>query len=93
MKVSVKTFFKFIENSRKLVKIARDNGIVVCCDDVYNLLYYGEGNPPHRLFYYDNPKDSGYKGGNIISNGSFSKILSPAVRYPRFGCQTIYFNI
>ncbi|XP_024947201.1 uncharacterized protein LOC107274184 isoform X2 [Cephus cinctus] len=68
------------EDCKRLVKIARENSIVVVCDDVYNLLHYGDGLPPHRLFYYDNPKDPDYKGGNVISNGSFSKILFPAIR-------------
>ncbi|XP_078052519.1 2-aminoadipate transaminase isoform X2 [Augochlora pura] len=68
------------ESCKKLVEIARNYSMLVTCDDVYNLLYYGDGYPPHRLYYYDDPEDAGYKGGNIISNGTFSKILSPAIR-------------
>nr|XP_033329689.1 2-aminoadipate transaminase-like [Megalopta genalis]XP_033329690.1 2-aminoadipate transaminase-like [Megalopta genalis] len=68
------------ESCKKLVEIARNYSMLVTCDDVYNLLYYGDGNPPRRLYYYDDPEDAEYKGGNIISNGSFSKILSPAIR-------------
>lgn len=68
------------ESCRRLVKIARDNSLVVVCDDVYNLLHYGAGFPPHRLLFYDQPDDPNYKRGNVISNCSFSKILSPAIR-------------
>ncbi|XP_020278839.1 uncharacterized protein LOC109852257 isoform X2 [Pseudomyrmex gracilis] len=69
------------DQCKRLVEIARNNSIVVACDDVYNLLYYGQGLPPLRLFSYDNPEDPNYKGGNIVSNCSFSKILSPAIRF------------
>ncbi|KZC03930.1 PREDICTED: 2-aminoadipate transaminase-like [Dufourea novaeangliae] len=68
------------ETCKRLVEIAREHSIMVACDDVYNVLYYGDGSPPHRLFFYDDPMDPGYKGGTIVSNGSFSKILSPAIR-------------
>ncbi|XP_011298708.1 uncharacterized protein YER152C-like [Fopius arisanus] len=65
---------------RKLIEIARRHSVVIACDDVYNLLHYNEGSPPRRLLAYDSPDDEEYKGGNVISNGSFSKILSPAIR-------------
>ncbi|XP_063982719.1 uncharacterized protein LOC135165385 [Diachasmimorpha longicaudata] len=68
------------DKCEKLVEIARKNSIAIACDDVYNLLHYKEGPPPRRLLAYDSPEDSNYKGGNVISNGSFSKILSPAIR-------------
>ena len=74
------------ESCKRLVEIARSNSIVVACDDVYNLLYYGDNFPPHRLFFYDNPTDPNYKGGNVLSNGSFSKILSPAIRFGWIEC-------
>ncbi|XP_011692115.1 PREDICTED: uncharacterized protein YER152C-like [Wasmannia auropunctata] len=69
------------DQCKRLVEIARNNSILVACDDVYNLLYYGQGFPPRRLFSYDDPNDSNYKGGNVVSNCSFSKILSPAIRF------------
>jgi DNA-binding transcriptional MocR family regulator len=72
--------------SKRLVKMARENSFAVICDDVYNLLHYEDKYPPHRLFNYDNPKDPDYTGGNIISNGSFSKILSPAIRVGWIEC-------
>lgn len=75
------------------MKIARENSIVVVCDDVYNLLNYTSNFPPHRLFYYDNKNDSNYQGGNVISNGSFSKILSPAIRVGWLECPPRIFNI
>uniref|UniRef100_A0A1L8E2L7 Putative aromatic amino acid aminotransferase n=1 Tax=Nyssomyia neivai TaxID=330878 RepID=A0A1L8E2L7_9DIPT len=68
-----------------VVKLAREFDMLISCDDVYNLLYYS-GAPPKRLFAYDNPDDDGYKGGNVISNGSFSKILSPGIRIGWMEC-------
>jgi DNA-binding transcriptional MocR family regulator len=52
---------------------------LVFCDDVYNLLYF-ENTSPKRLFAYDNPSDQDYDGGRVVSNGTFSKILSPGIR-------------
>ncbi|KOX72630.1 hypothetical protein WN51_01843 [Melipona quadrifasciata] len=74
------------ESCKRLVEIARINSLLVVCDDVYNLLHYGDGLPPRRLFSYDQPTDPEYKGGNIVSNGSFSKILSPALRFGWIEC-------
>ncbi|XP_012535404.1 2-aminoadipate transaminase [Monomorium pharaonis] len=81
------------DQCKRLVEIARNNSIVVVCDDVYNLLYYGQGSPPQRLFSYDNPKDSNYKRGNIVSNCSFSKIFSPAIRFGWIECSPRIVNI
>ncbi|XP_066995067.2 2-aminoadipate transaminase [Anabrus simplex] len=64
---------------KKVIKIARELDFVVLCDDVYNLLYYGDDLPPKRLIAYDAEMD-GMCGGHVISNGSFSKILAPGVR-------------
>ena len=45
---------------------------MIIADEVYQFLYFNENNkPPKPLYYY---------GGNVISIGSFSKILSPALR-------------
>ncbi|CAK9805156.1 Aromatic-amino-acid aminotransferase 1 [Anthophora plagiata] len=76
------------ESCKRLVEIARRYSIMIVCDDVYNLLYYGDGFPPHRLFSYDNPTDHNYKGGNVVSNGSFSKIFSPALRFGWIECSS-----
>lgn len=35
--------------------------------------------PPRRLFAYDRMDEAAYRG-NVISNGTFSKILSPGIR-------------
>lgn len=53
-------------------------------DDVYNLLPF-EADPPKRLFAYDSFGDTDFKG-NVISNGTFSKILSPGVRIGWMEC-------
>ncbi|XP_047370879.1 2-aminoadipate transaminase-like [Vespa velutina] len=69
------------DSCKRLVEIARNNSILIVSEDVYNLLHYEDGFPPHRLFFYDDPSEPNYKGGNVVSNGSFSKILSPAIRF------------
>lgn len=86
-------FSSLADQCKRLVDIARNNSIVVACDDVYNLLYYGEGLPPSRLFSYDDSKDTNYKGGNIVSNCSFSKIFSPAIRFGWIECSPRIVNI
>jgi len=58
-----------------LIKIAKKYNLLVLCDDVYNLLSYDE-LPFSRLKCLD--KD--FEVGNVISNGTFSKILAPGVR-------------
>lgn len=87
------TFLFLPESCKHLIDIARKNSIMVACDDVYNLLYYGHGFPPHRLFFYDDPTDPEYKGGNVVSNGTFSKILSPAIRFGWMECSPRIANI
>lgn len=59
------------ERRRKLVRLARKYGFFVVADEVYQLLNY-EGNVPARLAAFDD--------NQVISLGSFSKILSPGVR-------------
>ncbi len=48
--------FKFsmpvAERCRRVVELARKYNLLVVCDDVYNLLYFGD-KPPHRLFQFD----------------------------------------
>ncbi len=50
------------DKSSKLVDLARKYDFVVVCDDVYNLLHYGEYSvSPKRLYAYDNPSHPAYK--------------------------------
>ncbi|XP_058837163.1 uncharacterized protein LOC131693403 [Topomyia yanbarensis] len=83
------------EINKQLIRLARFNDILIACDDVYNLLHYsvdGTGNcvgqqPPKRLFAYDiDDMHNDDWMGNVISNGSFSKILSPGVRLGWMEC-------
>jgi len=62
---------------QEIVDLSRKHDLLVVCDDVYNLLPYGSDTPPKRLFAY---------GGNVISNGSFSKLISPGIRIGWMEC-------
>ena len=80
-----------------VVRIAKNNDLLVVCDDVYNLLPYspklrdGDFNfeskedsslkSPPRMVHYDylaNSSSPSY--GNVVSIGTFSKILAPGAR-------------
>uniref|UniRef100_A0A182Y7Y2 Aminotransferase class I/classII large domain-containing protein n=2 Tax=Anopheles stephensi TaxID=30069 RepID=A0A182Y7Y2_ANOST len=78
------------EKCQQLIKLARESNILIACDDVYNLLHYDnpEAAPPKRLFAYDIADMGRVDGwaGNVISNGSFSKILSPGIRLGWMEC-------
>lgn len=71
--------------NKELVKLARKYDVLIACDDVYNVLCYDNDKPPKRLFSYDCRSDSDYKG-NVVSNGTFSKILSPGARVGWLEC-------
>ncbi|XP_062136671.1 uncharacterized protein LOC133845988 [Drosophila sulfurigaster albostrigata] len=64
---------------RGIVKLARKYDFLVLCDDVYNILNYVEKPFHSRLLSYDARTDEDF-AGNVISNGSFSKIIGPGVR-------------
>lgn len=64
---------------KKIISLARRYKLLVVCDDVYNLLYFGNGGPQNRLFAFDDPEDAGYQG-NVVSNCTFSKIFGPGIR-------------
>lgn len=59
---------------QKLADLAKVYDFLILCDDVYNILNYTSSRPTKRLFAYDTGS------GNIISNGSFAKIIGPGVR-------------
>uniref|UniRef100_A0A336MC25 CSON013349 protein n=1 Tax=Culicoides sonorensis TaxID=179676 RepID=A0A336MC25_CULSO len=80
------------ETNKKLVELAREYNFLIACDDVYNVLCYDSKIPPKRLFAYDSVSDSGYQG-NVISNGTFSKILSPGIRLGWMECPLKHVNI
>lgn len=67
---------------QKLVELARRHHVLVICDDVYDMLYQDRAHmPPPSLVSYDLNDESEHIGqGNIVSNGTFSKILSPGMR-------------
>lgn len=67
------------ELNAALIKLARKYDILIACDDVYNILNYVDPIPTKRLFAYDDKRDVDYQG-NVISNGTFSKILAPGLR-------------
>lgn len=73
------TFLSFTEINQALIKLARKYDLLITCDDVYNLLPFENDTPSKRLFAYDSFEDNEFKG-NVISNGTFSKLLSPGVR-------------
>lgn len=57
---------------REIVELAARHDFLVVADEVYQMLYYYEAPPPA----YGTMTDS----GRVISLGSFSKILAPAMR-------------
>jgi len=71
----------------RLVTLARKYNLLVIADDIYNLLPYKKvvgstdefEKPPARLYSYDKKSDPTYMG-NVISNGTFSKIAAPGLR-------------
>ena len=67
------TSYTMSEEKRiKLGKISYEKNLLVIADEVYQFLYFKDDDkPPLPLFYY---------GSNIISLGSFSKILAPSLR-------------
>lgn len=72
-----------VTRCKQLIKLLRKYNVLAFCDDVYNLLSYDGEKPPFkvppRLFSFDNKADPDYKG-NVISNGTFSKLLGPGLR-------------
>ena len=52
-----------------IIEMAEKSNLLLICDDVYNLLWY---NQPNDRLLSHKPSSP-----NVISNGSFSKILAP----------------
>jgi DNA-binding transcriptional MocR family regulator len=57
---------------RRLAELSREHDFVVAADEVYQMLWYGNPPPPALGTLTDQ--------GNILSLGSFSKILAPGMR-------------
>ena len=60
------------DRRRQLADLSRRHGFTVVADEVYQLLGYTETPPAPMAAYLDR--------GNIVSVGSFSKILAPGLR-------------
>ncbi len=60
------------ERRSRLAQLSLDYDFTIVADEVYQLLYFGKPPPAAMGTYVDS--------GNIISLGSFSKILAPALR-------------
>jgi len=61
------------DRRKKLVALSEEFGFLVVADEVYQLLAFGDSKIPKHMFSYD-------RKGTVISLGSFSKILAPALR-------------
>ncbi|RME88811.1 MAG: PLP-dependent aminotransferase family protein [Anaerolineae bacterium] len=57
---------------QQVVQLAEANGFLVVADEVYHLLYYDEPPPPPMAHFTASEQ--------VISLGSFSKILAPGLR-------------
>lgn len=60
------------ERRERLVALSRKHDFVIAADEVYQMLFYGDPPPPAIGTYAEQ--------GNVLSLGSFSKILAPAMR-------------
>ena len=60
------------EQRERLVQLAKEHDFIIVADEVYQLLSYTQGPPKSFSAYIDVE--------NIISLGSFSKILAPGLR-------------
>ena len=61
-----------IARRRRLVELSRRHGFIIAADEVYQLLHHG--SPPPASFGTMTGE------GNVVSLGSFSKILAPGMR-------------
>jgi DNA-binding transcriptional MocR family regulator len=61
-----------LERRRRLVELAQEHGFLIVADEVYHLLSYAAAPPP--------PLAAWAGSGQVLSLGSFSKILAPGLR-------------
>ena len=61
------------ERRLELARLSREHGFIVVADEVYQLLFYGDDPPPPAM-------GTLIDEGNILSLGSFSKIMAPGLR-------------
>lgn len=60
------------ERRARLVELSRKHGFIIAADEVYQMLWYRDPPPPALGTWAEE--------GNVLSMGSFSKILAPAMR-------------
>ena len=60
------------ERRKRLAALSREHGFIIVADEVYQFLHYGEPPPPSFGTMIEQ--------GNVLSLGSFSKILAPGMR-------------
>ncbi len=60
------------ERRQRLAELSRQHDFLIAADEVYQMLWYGSPPPPALGTLIDE--------GNILSLGSFSKILAPGAR-------------
>ncbi len=60
------------ERRERLVELSRRHDFIIAADEVYQLLHHGTAPPPSL--------GSMAESGNVLSFGSFSKILGPGLR-------------
>ena len=61
-----------LERRQRLAALSREHSFLIAADEVYQLLWYKQAPPPALGTLSDR--------GNILSLGSFSKILAPGLR-------------
>lgn len=77
-----------MHHRQELVKLARQYDILLIADDVYDFLAWpADDTLPHedlelppRLVDIDRQMDGTTEWGNVVSNGSFSKLVAPGLR-------------
>ena len=62
------------DQCKNLIEVTKRHNLLLVCDDVYNLLWYDGSKSTSRLLQF------GKNESHVVSNASFSKILSPGIR-------------